>query len=155
MRRVARLLVPVTLAVFAIPSQALAASRFSEASFVVHMGVSLVGLIVSVVLLVEALGLRKIALGGLIAEKMSLVVLAVICLSASALAEWGSNFVVDLTLDQIQLASEVLVVVAMALLALYFWSVRAGMNRFLTQSGGYPAGADAAIPPTAEQDDRV
>ena len=84
MRRVARLLVPVTLAVFAIPSQALAATRFSEASFVVHMGVSLVGLIVSVVLLVEALGLRKIALGGLIAEKMSRRSRAIGCCSANS-----------------------------------------------------------------------
>jgi hypothetical protein len=152
MRRCARLFALVTLTVCALPGQALAAESTSSASFGVHIGVSLLGLIVSVVLLVEALGLRKIALGGVIGQKMSLVVLAVICLAGSALAEWGTNFVVDLTRDQVQLASQVLVVVAMALLASYFYNVRAGMNRFITQvSSAAPVVADST---TASSDDR-
>ena len=154
MRRVARVVLPALLALLWLPSQALAAGRFSSASFGVHIVLSLTGLIVAVVLLVEALGVRRLALGGAVAEKISLVVLAVICLAASALAEWGTNFVVDLTLDQVQLASEVLVVVAMALLAAYFWSVGAGMRRYLGKvTADYLAAAEPDLPPTDEQDD--
>jgi hypothetical protein len=148
MRSVARLLVPVSLAVFALPGQALAAGRYSPASFGVHVGLSLMGLIVAVVLLVEALGLRRLTLGGAVANKISLVVLAVICLAASALADWGTNFVIDLTLDQVQLASKVLVIVARALLTAYFWTVRAGMSRYLTEVVNvHHAAVDPSISP--------
>lgn len=156
MRRAARLFVPATLAVFALPGQAMAVERFSSAGFGVHVGISLLGLVVAVVLLVEALGVRRLARGGAVAERISLVVLAVICLAASALAEWGTNFVVDLTLEQVQLASEVLVVVAMALLAAYFWTVRAGMKRYLVEvTHDYPDtdGTTMSIP--TGQDDLV
>jgi hypothetical protein len=156
MRRVARVILPALLATFWIPSQALASGRFSAASFSVHIVLSLVGLIVAVVLLVEALAVRRVALGGAVADKISLVVLAVICLAASALAEWGTNFVVDLTLDQVQLASEVLVVVAMALLAAYFWSVGSGMRRYLDRiTDDYVSSSEPQSSPTAEQDDRA
>ena len=156
MRRVARVLAPAMLALFWLPSQALAAGRFSSASFGVHVVLSLVGLVVAVVLLVEALGVRKLALGGAVADKISLVVLAVICLAASALADWGTNFVVDLTLDQVQLASEVLVVVAMALLAAYFWSVGAGMRSYLHKvTDDYAAPAEPPASSPAEQDERA
>lgn len=131
MSRLIRTASAALLVVFAVPSVALAQERFSPASFGVHIGLSLLGLVVAVVLLVNALGVRKLALGGVVAEKISLVVLAAICLAASALAEWGTSFVADLTLDQTQLASEVLVIVAMALLTVYFWSVRSGMKSYL------------------------
>jgi hypothetical protein len=134
MSRVTRVAAVAVLASLALPDVALAQSRFSTASFGVHLGLSLVGLLIAVVLLVEALGVRKVAMGGVVADRIGLVVLSVICLAASALAEWGTNFVVDLTLDQVQLASEVLVIVAMALLAAYFWSVRSGMRGYLNEA---------------------
>lgn len=137
----------VAAAVFAdlcAPTIALAQSRFSAAAFGVHLGISLIGLIVAIVLLVEAMGLRSLAMGGIVAERMGLVVLAVICLAASALAEWGTNFVVDLTLDQAQLASEVLVIVAMALLASYFWGVRVGMKGYLRNANAAMSGDKTA-----------
>ena len=131
MSRLMRTAGAALLALFSLPSVAFAQERFSSASFGVHLGLSLLGLVVAVWLLVQALGVRQLALGGVVAERIGLVVLAVICLAASALAEWGTNFVVDLTLDQTQLASEVLVIVAMALLAAYFWNIRAGMREYL------------------------
>jgi hypothetical protein len=157
MRRVARVVLPAIVAVFWLPGQAFAAGRFSAASFGVHLVLSLIGLVVAVILLVEALGVRRVALGGVVAEKISLVVLAVVCLAASALAEWGTNFVVDLTLDQVQLASEVLVVVAMALLAAYFWAVRAGMRRYLDRlTIDYVSATESPAPtPASEQEDRA
>ena len=154
MRRVARVLAAGALAVFAIPGQALAAGRFTPAAFGVHVALSLLGLLVAVVLLVEALGVRKLARGGAVAERIGLVVLAVICLAGAALAEWGTNFVVDLTLDQTQLASQVLVIVAMVLLAAYFWTVRSGMKRYLVEVKIAASGPDAVVPSSPE-DDRV
>jgi hypothetical protein len=120
-----------SMLVVAFPSAALAQGRFSSASLGVHLGLSLVGLITAVILLVEILTVRRLAMGGAVAERIGLVVLAVVCLAASALAEWGTNFVIDLTLDQVQLASEVLVIAAMGLLAAYFWNVRSGMDKYL------------------------
>lgn len=102
----------------------------------VHIGVSLLGLVVAVILLLEALALRTVALGGAIAEKISLVILAILCLAASAIVSWSSNFVPAFTKSDVQLASEVLVIVAMALLAAYFFSVRSAMQRYLKAMTG-------------------
>lgn len=120
------------------PSVAAAAPvATSEGPSSVRIAVSLLGLIVAIALLVEALGVRKVALGGVIAEKMSYVVLAIICLAASALAQWALNFVAGgVTLEQVQIASQVLVIVAMGLLAAYFFSVRRALQGYLSAMTG-------------------
>jgi hypothetical protein len=131
------------LVVLTLPSVALAQDApYSPASFGVHVGLSLLGLVVAFILLVGALGVRKLAHGGVVAERISLVMLAAICLAGSALAQWGKTFVVDLTLDETQLASEVLVTVAMALLAVYFWNVRSVMHGYLKESTTFTRGDD-------------
>ena len=53
------------------------------------------------------------------------------CLAGSALAKWTLNFVGDITFEQTELASEMLVLVAMALFAAYFYSVGAAMQSYL------------------------
>lgn len=108
----------------------------ASSSSPVRLGVSLLGLIVSVVLLVETLMIRKVAMGGAIAEKISFVILATLCLAASAVAAWTQNFVVGVTLEQVQMASEVLVIVAMLLLALYFAGVRRALLGYLNAMTG-------------------
>ncbi len=111
----------------------------------VSMIVSLVGLGVAVILLLEAVAVRKAARGGAIAEKISYVVLAVVCLAASALAQWGRNFVAGVTLDQIQFASQVLVITAMGLLAAYFAGVRRALQGYLkAMTGGEALAVEAA-----------
>jgi predicted membrane-bound dolichyl-phosphate-mannose-protein mannosyltransferase len=120
----------------------MASQPVEGAPAMLHIGVSLLGMIVAIFLLVEALAVRKVALGGAIAEKISYVVLAILCLAASALAEWAGNFVAGVTLEQTQLASEVLVIVAMALLAAYFYSVRAAMQRYVRAITGQQQLAD-------------
>lgn len=118
------------------PSTAHASWGVSSASEAVDLGLGALGLVVAAVLLVETLRLRKLAAGGAVAEGIGYVVLATVCLAASALADWATNFVVDLTLQEIELAGKVLVIVAMALMAAYFWTVRSGMS-------SYMRGADA------------
>jgi hypothetical protein len=133
-----------------LPNSALAAEVIPASAFYPHIGVSLIGLAVAVVLLVQAFGVRKIAAGGAIAEKISYVILAILCLAASALTEWAVNFTTGVTIAQAQLAREVLVIVAMALLAAYFYSVRTAMHAFLdSMTADQPESrseSEAAIP---------
>ncbi len=131
MRRITQISTAALVGLLGAPVQALAAPVASTATAWLHLGASLLGLVVAVVLLIEALAVRRVALGGAIAEKMSYVILAIVCLAASALARWTGNFVTDVTLEQTQLASEFLVIVAMALLTAYFFSVRAAMQDYL------------------------
>ena len=130
MPRVSRLTVLAVLLLLATPGVALAVGEDGGFS-AVHIGISLVGLVVAVFLLLEALNVRKVALGGVIADKIGYVVLSILCLATSALIEWAGNFVEAVTFTQLQLASEVLVVVAMVLLTAYFYSVRTAMQRYL------------------------
>lgn len=131
MARSIRAALAAFLVVLLVPNVAYAQGSFSSADFNVHLVMSLVGLIVAAWLLFQALGVRKLAYGAALSERMGLVVLAVVCLAASAIAEWSTNFAAGITLDQAQLASELLVVVAMALLAAYFFYVRSSMKTFL------------------------
>jgi len=131
MRRITQISTAALVGLLGAPVQALAVPAASGPAAALHLGASLLGLVVAVVLLLEALAVRRVALGGAIAEKMSYVILAIVCLAASALARWTGNFVDGVTLQQTELASEFLVIVAMALLAAYFYSVRAAMQAYL------------------------
>lgn len=131
MQRMTKTIAGTLLALLVFPANALAAQGVVVPLSALHLGASLAGLVVAIVLLLEALAVRRVALGGAIAEKMNYVILAIVCLAASALARWTGNFVTGFTLAQTQLASEFLVIVAMALLAAYFYSVRSAMQSYL------------------------
>jgi len=155
MQRIARSSTAALVALLCVPTPALALavtpSLTADPIYWLHIAASLLGLIVAVVLLIEALAMRRVALGGAIAEKMSYVILAIVCLSASALARWTGNFVVDVTLQQTQLASEFLVIVAMALLTAYFFSVRSAMQSYLKMMTSedplpHPTSESTAVP---------
>ena len=120
-----------------------------------HIVVSLLGLMVALILLFQALGVRSLALGGVVAQKIGFVVLAVICLSAAALADWGANFSAGLTLDQVQLANEGLVIVAMAMLAVYFFAVRTGMKHFIADASALPDSAADGLSAAQPDDQRA
>jgi hypothetical protein len=132
MRRALAIAGIASLAYAALPASAFAVEQLPASVFYPHIGVSLIGLAVAVLLLLQALGVRKIAAGGVIAEKISYVILAVLCLAASALTEWAVIFTAGVTGAQAQLAREVLAILAMGLLAAYFYSVRAAMHAYLT-----------------------
>jgi hypothetical protein len=115
----------------ALPASACASDEIPASVFYPHIGVSRIGLAVAGTLLFQAVGVRKIALGGAIAERISYVILAILCLAASAITEWSVNFTSGASVAQAQLAREVLVIVAMALMAAYFYSVRTAMSEYL------------------------
>jgi hypothetical protein len=136
MRRVLCVATPVVAAaVFPASAFAVDGSDVFNPTYV-GIAVSLLGLIVAVILLVEALNVRQLGAGGAIAEKMNYVVLAIICLAASALAQWARNFVDGVTAEQVQFASQVLVITAMGLLAAYFISVRRAFQQYMTSMTG-------------------
>lgn len=94
--------------------------------------VGLVGLAVAVWLLIVALRVRKLAIGGAIAERISLVVLAVICLAFASIGRWVRPFAPDaFTLEELALASELLVIAGMALMAAYFSGVAATLSGYM------------------------
>jgi energy-converting hydrogenase Eha subunit C len=124
-------------AMLALPEYAHAAGRVAIlGASPLNLIISLSGLAVALILLVEVITLRRVALGGAIAERISYVVLAIVCLGASALAEWTRNFVHGVTLQQLNIVAEVLVIVAMGLFAAYFASVRRAFESYLTAMTG-------------------
>ena len=130
MNRLLRLVAALLTAALLCPAVAFA-TEGQVTPLALHMVVSATGLAVAIVLLFEALGLRKVAYGGAVAEKLHFVILAIVCLASSALAKWTSNFVTGITFEQTELVSELLVLLAMALLAGYFYSVRTAMRTYL------------------------
>lgn len=156
MNRLLRLLAGLCVVAMTSPSAALAYEN-QVTPFGLHIAVSAVGLLFAVALLIQALELRKVTLGGAIAEKVHLIVLAIICLAASALAKWTSNFVSGITLEQTELASEMLVALAMALLAGYFYSVRTAMQAYIVGSKSSVVAKTEPVAPEseAEADSRV
>lgn len=137
MARIHRALAGAVVAMLVMPSEALAAELTDGSTgSLLRIGISLVGLAVAAMLLIEAGRVRTVAWGGAIAERIDNVVLAIICLAASALARWTMNFVSGITAEQVQIAAETLVIVAMALLGLYFASVRRALHEFLKTMTG-------------------
>jgi hypothetical protein len=144
------MIVVATAAFLTVPATAFAADGTDMLnSPPISLIVSLVGLGVAVILLVQANAVRKVASGGVIAEKISYVVLATVCLAASAVAQWSRNFVVGITLDQVQFASQVLVIIAMGLLAAYFAGVSRALNGFMDTANAMRA---QQAEPDAEED---
>ncbi len=138
-----RIAVLTAALVLGVPQVAMAAPEFAVLSVPpVSLIASLIGLGVALVLLLEVEAVRKVARGGAIAEKISYVVLGVVCLAASALAQWARNFVAGVTLDQVQFASQVLVVTAMALFAAYFGGVKRAMHGYLEAAEKYRDAGD-------------
>lgn len=123
----------LTLAFFSAPALAYAqTSGTSEIPAWLQLTVSGLGLVVAVILLVGALQVRRLALGGIVAEKISLVILAIICLATAALLQWVFHFLpAGLSEDQAQFAAQLLVIVAMALLTEYFYGMYRSMKGYM------------------------
>jgi hypothetical protein len=94
-------------------------------------------LVAAIVLLVIALGLARVAEGSTMADNISYVVAACMCLAGSVLANWGTRLATDPNVaSQILMGEQALIVVAIALFCVYFYRVRAALKRFLTLASG-------------------
>ena len=100
-------------------------------------------LIAAAVLLIDAVLLKRVAFGGAIAEHISYMILAAVCLAASVLVDWVVKTALpDISAPQAGYASDGLVLLAMVLLATYFWRVRTTLTGYLKEAAAYASGAD-------------
>ena len=94
-------------------------------------------LIAAAVLLREMLGLRAVARGAAIADNVSYVVLAAMCLAASVLLGWIARFIPgSFSAEHARLGADLLSVVAIVFFVIYFARVRAVMRRFVERVSG-------------------
>lgn len=143
MGRTWKMMLMVGFGLLAAPQSAMAAT--AEAVAIpgwLSMGAGIVGLLVAVALLVDAILLRRVSEGSMIAENIVYMMLAVVCFGASMLARFM------LQLDQFQevislvtLAADLLMTAGMALLTLYFYRVRTAMTRYLQSARAYQEAA--------------
>jgi hypothetical protein len=145
-----RLAALVVVFVFAFPAQALAAT--GQSTIIpewLDMAVAGVGLITAVVLLLDAVQLRKVASGSAVAENITYMILAVVCLAGSMLLRWVVAFMDDIDMAaQMRFTADLLVIAGMALLAVYFYRVRYALQRYLEVLSG-----SLGSTPSAEESD--
>lgn len=112
-----------------------------------------VGMTVAVLLLIDAIKLRKVAEGSIVAENIAYMMNSVACFAAAVLAGWvGGAMDDDLISAQAAFAQHLLLIVGMALLAVYFMRVRFALTRFLQvlySGAGYPGAGGAEEEPDA------
>lgn len=119
-------------AIWALPAVALADSGEGSA---VSWTVGGLTLCAAVALLLLALELTKVAGGSAIADNVSYIIVACLCLSASVLAGWAGRFLTDrFAVEQSELGAQLLVIATMAFLCIYFYKVRTALQRFLTDT---------------------
>jgi hypothetical protein len=97
--------------------------------------VSALGLVAAIVLLVAVLKLRRVALGGAIADNLPLVVLGIISFAGAALLNWIANFLTaDQAISEALVGAQVLVVMGMSFFAWYFLRVQRALSGYLSNA---------------------
>jgi 4-amino-4-deoxy-L-arabinose transferase-like glycosyltransferase len=135
----------VAIAAVAIPSLAFAADSPENEPVMWVIGIAT--LLAAIVLLVIALGLARVARGSAMADNISYVVLACICLAGSVLATWIARYTSPgAAADQVVIGGQALVIAAIALFGVYFFRVRAALGRFLSVLSDEDALARAQMP---------
>jgi len=144
MGRMRKMIAFVAVGVLAAPQSAMAATE--EAVVVpdwLSLGAGVLGLVVAVGLLVDAVRLRRVSEGSMIAENIVYMMLAVVCFGASMLARFTLHLdqFAEVT-DLVTLAADLLMTAGMALLTVYFYRVRTAMTRYLQSAKAYQAAAN-------------
>lgn len=129
--------------VLALPEFAFAADGTVPVPGWLSVGAGAVGLLVAVLLMVDAVLLRRVSDGSMIAENIGYMMLAVICFAASMLARWV-GILIDFreVTALIAFAADLLMTAGMALMAVYFYRVRTAMTRYLKGLQAYKASAE-------------
>lgn len=143
-RRIALLAFACALAA---PTQAFALS-LDEAKIVpdwLSIIAGAVGLGIAVLLLVDAVLLRRVAEGSIVADNIAYMMSGTVCFAASMLARWVALFADDPNVAvQMGWAADLLVTAGMAFLAVYFMRVRLAMTRYLKSvASAYPGVEDS------------
>lgn len=151
--RQARKMTALVAMLVVVPAPAYAAEpAFEIVPHWLSIIVGLVGLAISLILLLNAYGLRSVADGSMLADNIVYMMLAVVCFAASMIARWVGVFSTDVNLsEQVSLAGDLLVTAGMALLGVYFYRIRVAMMRYL-KAAKELAKAAASIPGGDESD---
>jgi hypothetical protein len=129
----------LALCLAAIPAPAFAVGAFpSGPSDYILLGTGVLELVAAMSLMVIALLLERASSGSVLAENISWVVAACLCLGASVLSKWTSLFLEpgSLGASQAVLGADLLTLTGLVLLCLYFWRVRAALLRFTRHLSG-------------------
>lgn len=118
---------------FALPGVAFAADGVVEVvPYWLSVVVGAVGLVTAVFLLVDAVLLRRVSDGSIIAENIAYMMTSAVCFGFSMLLRWVVIFSEDSALAaQAALGADLLVTAGMALLAVYVYRVRRAMTGYL------------------------
>jgi hypothetical protein len=147
MRRAATYL--LATACWSVPSVAFASDPAATSPVLGGMGV--LTLMAAIVLLVIALGLARVAEGSTMADNISYVVGACVCLAGSVLANWATRLAIQPDVAaQVLMGEQALIVVAIALFCVYFYRVRAALKRFLSVTSGEDSLVRAHAPDSTE-----
>lgn len=151
MHRIRLLLLTAVLAAVPVPAYAIGTGEVPE---ILSIGAGVAALISAVVLLVGILAVARIAEGAAIAQHIRYAVLAVLCMAAAVLAGWLARWLPSFSAEHARLASDLLLVVAMALFSVYFVRVRLAMSRFLKRLTGEEQLLATVVDADAEADAR-
>lgn len=119
----------------AVPACAFASTGGSVTA-PVRLAAELVGLVVALVLLFQTRRIRTELAGSAFAEEVMFVVLATLCLAASAVFAWAQAFVPAQTGELVGFGAQLLVIAAMGLLVAYFARVRATLKSLFADMSG-------------------
>lgn len=161
MRRASWVLTAASACLLALPTSAYAATGIESVTPALRLGAGLAGLLVAVWLLLEALRVRRALAGSAVATRITFVILATLCLAASAVVFWLENFVDVTQRGLVIFAAQLLIVAAMALLGAYFYGVRTALQDYInvmsggeqpsaTRSSAEPVGSSSAEAEAAE-----
>jgi len=146
---------PFALA-FALPAPAYAATAGSAPIVPEWLSIAAggVGLIIAVLLMVDAVLLRRVAEGSIVADNIAYMMSGVVCFAVSMLARWVAIFTSDVNLvAQVSWAADLLVTAGMALLTVYFMRVRLALTRYLKAvAAAYPGLDESPGPETDAQE---
>ncbi|MHB9004855.1 MAG: hypothetical protein ACYC6C_12500 [Coriobacteriia bacterium] len=95
-------------------------------------GSGLVGLVIAVGLLVNAVLLRRVSAGSMIADNIGYLMLGIVCIATSVLIGW-SGLLPGLAQVSgfVSFIADLLITAGMALITVYFFRVRTAMMRYL------------------------
>lgn len=113
----------------ALPAAAYASAGAFDATDAVSTVTGIASLLLAMIMLVVVLRLRRVADGSAIAENISYVVGASLCLAASVMLGWVDRFVASG--GAVRAGADVLVMVSMLLFAMYFMRVSEALCAFL------------------------
>jgi len=141
----------LTLGFSVVPTAAFAADDAVTGNL--SFGAGLVAMLMAVVLLLQLGGLRRLTRGSIIADNILYAVLAGLCLVTAVILGWSADFLaVGLSADHVRLGADLLVIMAMFMLSVYFVRVKRAMSRFLGRLTGEAQMLSTVLDPDVPDD---